>query len=84
MNHINLAIDNSQLVGLAGPSGGGKSTLLRCIQGLEKLDTGTITFTGTSGFMFQDFQLFPHMTVLQNLTYAPKLKNRKKIIMQKP
>jgi len=76
LNQVNLAIDSNHLIGLAGPSGSGKSTLLRCIQNLEKLDRGTIHFSGTSGFMFQDFQLFPHMTVLQNLTYAPTLKNK--------
>ncbi|KTD22113.1 ABC transporter ATP-binding protein [Legionella lansingensis] len=76
LQDINLSIQPSAVVGLAGSSGSGKSTLLRCIQQLEKLDAGSIHFEGTSGFMFQDFQLFPHMTVLQNLTYAPKLKNK--------
>lgn len=59
------------IVGLAGPSGGGKSTLLRIIQGLEKPDRGSVEWTGKKGFMFQDFQLFPHMTVERNLSYAP-------------
>lgn len=76
LNQINLSIETQSVVGLAGPSGGGKSTLLRCIQGLETLDAGQINVTGKSGFMFQDFQLFPHMTVLENLTYAPKLQNK--------
>lgn len=76
LDHISLLVEPQTVVGLAGPSGGGKSTLLRCIQKLESLDSGTITVEGISGFMFQDFQLFPHMTVLQNLTYAPKLKNK--------
>ena len=70
---ITFAARKNSIVGLAGPSGSGKSTLLRCIQGLEMLDSGTITCAGTSGFMFQDFQLFPHMTVIKNLTYAPSL-----------
>jgi polar amino acid transport system ATP-binding protein len=70
---INLNIEPDTIVGLAGPSGSGKSTLLRCIQGLESLDEGTITFEGKSGFMFQDFQLFNHMNILKNLTYAPNL-----------
>lgn len=76
LNQINLGIERQSVVGLAGPSGSGKSTLLRCIQGLEKLDAGEICFSGKSGFMFQDFQLFPHMTVLENLTYAPSLANK--------
>ncbi len=51
-------------------SGSGKSTLLRCIQDLEPLDSGTIKIEGNVGFMFQDFQLFPHFSVLKNITYA--------------
>ncbi|MDX1838610.1 amino acid ABC transporter ATP-binding protein [Legionella taurinensis] len=73
LNQINLTIAANSVVGLAGPSGSGKSTLLRCIQQLEKLDCGRIELAGKSGFMFQDFQLFPHMTVLDNLVYAPSL-----------
>jgi polar amino acid transport system ATP-binding protein len=76
LQQINLSIEPQTIVGLAGPSGSGKSTLLRCIQQLELLDDGKIHCAGKSGFMFQDFQLFPHMTVLQNLTYAPKLHNK--------
>lgn len=73
LNNVSLTVDVQTILGLAGPSGGGKSTLLRCIQQLEALDSGAIDYTGTSGFMFQDFQLFPHMTVLHNLIYAPSL-----------
>jgi polar amino acid transport system ATP-binding protein len=73
LDKIDLSIQKNTIVGLAGSSGSGKSTLLRCIQQLESPDSGTIHFTGTSGFMFQDFQLFPHMTVLKNLMYAPSL-----------
>ncbi len=73
LNQVNLSIQANTIVGLAGASGSGKSTLLRCIQKLESLDTGNIEFKGTSGFMFQDFQLFPHMTVFKNLVYAPML-----------
>ena len=73
LNQINLTIKANTIVGLAGTSGSGKSTLLRCMQQLESLDSGQIDFTGKSGFMFQDFQLFPHMTVLNNLIYAPML-----------
>lgn len=74
LEKINLNIDEKSITGLAGPSGSGKSTLLRCIQGLEKIDDGKIEFKGKCGFMFQDFQLFPHMTVIENLVYAPTLK----------
>jgi polar amino acid transport system ATP-binding protein len=70
---INIEIKDSSIVGLAGPSGSGKSTLLRAIQGLETLDQGSINYEGSSGFMFQDFQLFNHMSVIDNLTYAPNL-----------
>lgn len=73
LHNINLQIAQTCIVGLAGPSGSGKSTLLRAIQGLETLDEGRIVFEGKRGFMFQDFQLFPHMTVLENLIYAPRL-----------
>lgn len=75
LNNISLVIDQP-IVGLAGPSGCGKSTLLRCIQSLEPLDSGSIECSGSTGFVFQDFQLFPHMTVLENLTYAPKFKEK--------
>jgi polar amino acid transport system ATP-binding protein len=78
LENINLAIKESSVFGIAGPSGCGKSTFLRCIQKLEPIDRGTIECNGRTGFMFQDFQLFPHMTVLQNLTYAPSLKDKDK------
>jgi polar amino acid transport system ATP-binding protein len=71
---VSIDIESSSIVGLSGPSGSGKSTLLRCIQRLETPDYGTIDCNHRVGFMFQDFQLFPHMTVLQNLVYAPSLK----------
>jgi len=73
LKNITFSAKKGSIVGLAGPSGSGKSTLLRCIQKLETIDEGTIGTEGISGFMFQDFQLFPHMTVLENLTYAPTL-----------
>ena len=72
LNNISLEISQSSIIGLAGSSGSGKSTLLRCIQGLETIEEGEIIYEGKAGFMFQDFQLFPHMNVLDNLTYAPK------------
>ena len=71
LEDLNLHISSREIVGLAGASGSGKSTLLRCIQGLELLDKGTIERPDHTGFMFQDFQLFPHMTVWENVLYAP-------------
>ena len=50
--------------------------LLRCIQGLETITSGFIKLGGKIGFMFQDFQLFPHMSVLQNIIYAPSIHNK--------
>jgi polar amino acid transport system ATP-binding protein len=72
LNNVTFEITNGSIVGLAGPSGGGKSTLLRLIQRLEKPDSGSIECHARTGFMFQDFQLFPHMSVLKNISYAPK------------
>jgi polar amino acid transport system ATP-binding protein len=76
LDQIHLKVEKNSILGLAGPSGGGKSTLLRCIQGLESLDSGRIRLSEKSGFMFQDFQLFPHMTVLENLCYAPTMRRK--------
>ena len=69
--NFSLKIMAQSIVGLTGPSGSGKSTLLRCIQNLENIDAGEIIVNGKVGFIFQDFQLFPHMTVLENIVYAP-------------
>jgi polar amino acid transport system ATP-binding protein len=74
LDDISMDIERSSIVGLAGPSGSGKSTMLRCIQKIEFPDSGEIDYDCKVGFMFQDFNLFPHMTVLQNLVYAPSLK----------
>lgn len=78
LTNINLLVEKNSIIGLAGSSGSGKSTLLRCIQQLETIDSGNITCNGHAGFMFQDFQLFPHMTILQNLTYAPSIQDKTK------
>ena len=87
---IDLHIDEREVVVIIGPSGSGKSTLLRCINFLEEPTGGTITVDGIPldsdaninkvreevGMVFQRFNLFPHMTVLDNITLAP-LKVRK-------
>ena len=92
LDRINLRIDAGQTVALLGPSGGGKSTLLRCINGLNSFDGGTVRVgdhvlepnhnnqSGSGarevrrafGMIFQDFQLFPHLTALQNVMEAPR------------
>jgi polar amino acid transport system ATP-binding protein len=76
LNDVNFSLNRGQIVALAGPSGSGKSTLLRCIQGLEKLDNGTIQHKVSTGFVFQDFQLFPHLNVLQNVMYSLKVSKK--------
>ncbi len=73
LEDVNILIKSNIILGLAGFSGCGKSTLLRCIQGLEKIDGGEIEFDGATGFVFQDFHLFPHMTVMENIVYAPNI-----------
>jgi polar amino acid transport system ATP-binding protein len=87
LHGIDLDVGEHEVVCLIGASGSGKSTLLRCINLLEKIDAGTIavdgqTITGTKvdvnrlrqkiGIVFQSYNLFPHMTVLQNVTLAPR------------
>ena len=78
LNGISLDVEKNSILGLAGSSGSGKSTLLRCIQKLETVDSGEILCDESTGFMFQDFQLFPHMTVLQNIIYAQSIKDKTK------
>lgn len=82
-DHFNLTIEDGKILSLVGPSGGGKTTLLRMLAGLEKIDSGEIIYNGEVvpidhletlnllGFVFQDFQLFPHLSVLDNLTLSP-------------
>jgi glutamate transport system ATP-binding protein len=86
LDHIDLAVARGEAIVVAGPSGSGKSTMLRCINALEAIDSGDITFDGHSiaragksvyrlradiGMVFQQFNLFPHKTVLQNITLGP-------------
>jgi polar amino acid transport system ATP-binding protein len=87
LRHVSLTVDEHQVICLIGASGSGKSTLLRCINLLEKVDDGRIyvdgqLITGPNvdvnalrrrlGIVFQAYNLFPHMTVLQNVTLAPR------------
>ena len=93
LDGVNLAVEPGETVALIGPSGGGKSTVLRCINGLTTFDAGAIrvgphTLVPASapgggngstarqvrrlvGMIFQDFQLFPHLTAIQNIVEAP-------------
>src|SRR5918999_947516 len=86
LDGIELNIGRGEAIVVAGPSGSGKSTMLRCINGLEPIDSGTIRFDGEVvdstdrqvhdiraqiGMVFQAFNLFPHMSVRQNITMAP-------------
>ncbi|HHV63138.1 MAG TPA: amino acid ABC transporter ATP-binding protein [Firmicutes bacterium] len=82
---IDLTVERGEVLVLIGPSGSGKSTLLRCINGLEAIQGGEIVVDGFNvksrqglvslrreiGFVFQSFNLYPHMTILQNITLAP-------------
>jgi ABC-type polar amino acid transport system ATPase subunit len=86
VNNVTASIQDNEVVAILGPSGSGKSTLLRCMNLLEKPTTGQIIIDGEDitqvgynalymhqhvGMVFQHFHLFPHMTVLENLVYAP-------------
>lgn len=86
LKDVSLEIASGERVVVCGPSGSGKSTLIRCINGLEQHETGAITVDGVAldhsadslraikvkvGMVFQQFNLFPHLTVLENLTLGP-------------
>jgi ABC-type polar amino acid transport system ATPase subunit len=86
LNGVDLEIERGAAVVIAGPSGSGKSTLLRCINGLESIDAGELRFEGQPidysgkalsrlraeiGMVFQQFNLFPHMTVRENIVLGP-------------
>lgn len=97
LKDINISIDTGEVLVIIGPSGSGKSTFLRCLNLLEQPSAGRILFNGTDilrpkfdiveyrrhvGMCFQRFNLFPFMTVLDNITFAPRLvlkKNRDEI-----
>ena len=88
LKHIDLKVKKGERIVVCGPSGSGKSTLIRCINQLEDYQSGSITVLGIAlddnienidairretGMVFQHFNLFPHLTILENCTLAPML-----------
>lgn len=85
LNDVSFDVNRGKCIVICGPSGSGKSTLLRCVNGLEKFQEGDVLVDGTSvrtcknlaqlrlniGMVFQHFELYPHMTVLENVVLAP-------------
>ena len=71
LRDISLEVDKGEVLSIIGPSGSGKSTLLRCATGLETPDSGEIVKNGKIGLVFQNFNLFPHFSVIKNITDAP-------------
>ncbi|HEL9633936.1 TPA: amino acid ABC transporter ATP-binding protein [Streptococcus suis] len=82
-SNYDLVIPEGKIIAIVGQSGGGKTTLLRMLAGLETIDSGTLIYNGQElpleelgkrhllGFVFQDFQLFPHLSVMENLVLSP-------------
>src|SRR5262245_59843456 len=88
VDSVSLSVEKGEVVVIIGPSGSGKSTLLRCLNALEDIQTGRITIDGFTidrnhheihqirlevGMVFQSFNLFPHLTVLENVSLAQRL-----------
>ena len=88
VNDVSLAVEKGEVIVIIGPSGSGKSTLLRCVNRLEVLDDGLVVIDGVEvgsderanndmraqvGMVFQQFNLFPHMTALQNIALGPEV-----------
>mgnify|MGYP003291698135 FL=1 len=71
LKDISFNVEKGEVLSIIGPSGSGKSTLLRCITDLETEDSGDINFDGTFGLVFQNFNLFPHHSVMKNIANAP-------------
>lgn len=89
LNGISLSVERGQVVAIIGRSGSGKSTMLRCINGLETIDGGSITVAGHKlthkhehlielrkdvGMVFQHYNLFPHLTVEENIMLSPRIR----------
>lgn len=86
IDDLSMTVKDNEIMAIVGPSGAGKTTLLRCITGLESVNTGEFYWNGTKfdptnttqkdtiiGVVFQDYQLFPNLTVLGNITLAPTM-----------
>lgn len=88
LNGVSLQVEKGEIIAIIGRSGSGKSTMLRCVNGLEPIQGGTVAFDGTVvndpatdlrklrqhvGIVFQSFNLFPHLSVEKNITLAPKV-----------
>jgi len=91
LNGVSLKVEKGEIIAIIGRSGSGKSTMLRCVNGLEPIQGGTVAFDGTVvndpgtdlrklrqhvGIVFQSFNLFPHLNVEKNITLAPKVVKR--------
>ncbi|MBE9389804.1 amino acid ABC transporter ATP-binding protein [Vagococcus salmoninarum] len=97
LDSLDLSVPAGSILAITGPSGGGKTTLLRCICGLEKMDQGEIFVAGQKidpqdhensleriGIVFQEFNLFPHLSIKENLTLAPiRVLKQSKVVAEK-